>query len=154
MPDCKLLLLCGEDKEDGGDGNDYSISSGKNVHDGDNEKNDATDTKAFKSAKKVYYKYLNLHKRNVQAGGFHHSSTNDDYDDEDNDDYSDEENYDYSDEESYVDVNFSEETKKEIKKEIEKDVEIPKKCKRPDVCYIMKLCLYCKPFFKKQLKNG
>ena len=33
----------------------------------------------------------------------------------------------------------------------QKKVEIPKKCQRPDACYIMSVCLYCKPFWKKYL---
>lgn len=29
--------------------------------------------------------------------------------------------------------------------------EIPKECQRKDVCYIIRLCIKCKPFFKNQL---
>ena len=158
LPDCQLLLLYGED------GQDYNISPPPNVPDNGNEKkprHDNTNTKAYKSAKKVYLKYMNLHKMNVQAGTSLHSSTNDDDDnygnsDEENYHYSDEENYLDSSEESYVDVAFERPMprEKKIKKETKTDFVLPKKCRRPDVCYIMKLCIYCKPFFKKQLKNG
>lgn len=160
LTDCPLLLLYGED------GEDYNLSPRRNVHDNDNgnEKkswHDATNTKAFKSAQKVYLEYVNLPKRNVQEGTFHRSLTDDEddnygYSDEENYGYSDEENYDDSGEESYVDVTFEPlmSREKKIKKEIKKDFELPKKCRRPDVCYNMRLCIYCKPFFKKQLKNG
>ena len=144
----QLLLIYGEDDEDdedgedGEDGDDYSLSPRKNEKSG-------KDYAAFRSAKKVFLQYISLKKRNVQAGTSLLSSTNDD---DDYYGYSDEENYVDSGEESYVDVTFKPLQPRE--KEIKKDFEIPKKCRRPDVCYIMKLCIYCKPFFKRKLKNG
>ena len=107
-----IFTLYGEDGEDGEDGNDYTLGFQKN--DG-KSLDDATNSKEYNSAKRVFLKYIKLNKRNVPMA-----------------------------------------REQEIKKKFKKDFELPKKCRRPDVCYIMKLCIYCKPFFKKQLKlkNG
>merc|ERR1711936_737970 len=102
-PEKKDEPKTGEDGEDGENGADYNINPLKNVHE---KKSQLDDTKAYKSAKKVYLKYINLHKRNVQAGTFHLNSTNEGDSDEENYRYSDEENYVESGEESYVDVTF------------------------------------------------
>ena len=135
----QLLLLYGEDDEDdedGEDGDDYSLSPRKNEKSG-------KDYAAFRSAKKVFLQYISLKKRSVQAGTSLLSSTNDD---DDYYGYSDEENYSDS---GYVDAVFPQ--PKPVKAVVK--IEIPKKCQRPDACYNFKTCIFCKPYWKKQLKN-
>ena len=133
FPHCQLLLLYGED--------DYFISAG-NDYFGDEKTSgqDTTNNIGFRLAKKVYKQFVDRYKTKVQAARFRSMRQNDEDDNYIYYGYSDEEN-DYGD---YVDVVFPTLPKS-------KKTEIPKKCQRPDVCYIMKLCIFCKPYFKKQL---
>ena len=130
FPHCQLLLLYGED--------DYFISAGNDYFEDEKTSGQDTNNIGFRLAKKVYKQFVDRYKTKVQKATFRSMRQNDNnyiyYG------YSDEEN-DYGD---YVDVVFPTLPKS-------KKTEIPKKCQRPDVCYIMKLCIFCKPYFKKQL---
>ena len=39
----------------------------------------------------------------------------------------------------------------EAKFPVQVKAKVPKKCRRKDACYIIPVCIYCKPFWKKNL---
>ena len=143
FPHCQLLLPYCED--------DYFISAGRHYGDKKISGHATDDELEFRSAKKVFKQFVNQYSTKVQAGsirkyrGRHTKEKDEDEDEDDHYEY-----YGYSDEDD-VYGDYEEVVFPALPKTAK--IEIPKKCQRHDVCYIMKLCIFCKPYFKKQLNN-